>query len=214
LGVYADLKSNPLAVMEMAKTGVTVNVIRNGHSQIKNAMFETPSMFGAVEESAHFYEAFNAGSQRFCTENTLYIALLAGRVWREDPDLFDALFDIQARTSREREWGYKFPTDDLRAAALDAVQAHLEKAGAAAMTRMPNGYELEATMMRRGIPFDIDSHTRLAPDWLQVCQRISQSENGLARWEIVAADPGIAADAKHRIAEIVKDFGAGDEYKG
>jgi len=214
LGVYADLKSNPLAVMEMAKTGVTVNVIRNGHSQIKNAMFENRSMFGAIEESAHFYEAFNAGSQRFCTENTLYIALLVGRVRREDPHLFDALFDIQARTSREREWGYKFPTDDLRAAALDAVQAHFENAGAAAMTRMPNGYELEATMMRRGIPFDIDSHTRLAPDWLQVCQRISQSENGLARWEIVAADPGIAADAKDRIAEIVKDFGAGEEYKG
>jgi hypothetical protein len=34
--------------------------------------------------------------------------------------------------------------------------------------------------MRRGIPFDIDSHTRLAPDWLQVW-RISQSENGM-RW--------------------------------
>jgi len=214
LGVYADLKSNPLAVVEMARTGVTVNVIRNGHSQIKNAMFEKPSMFGTVEESAHFYEAFRVGHQRFCTENTLYVALLVSRVWHEEPVRFEVLFEIQARTSLEREWGYKFPSAERRAAALDAVQAHFENAGASAMTRMPNGYELEATMMRRGIPFDIDSNTRLARDWLQVCQRVSQSENGLARWEVVAADGEIAAAAKREIAGIVKDFGAGEEYKG
>ncbi|MCL4191164.1 MAG: hypothetical protein KJZ87_05425, partial [Thermoguttaceae bacterium] len=35
LGVFADLKSNPLAVMEMARSGLRVDVIRNGHSQIK-----------------------------------------------------------------------------------------------------------------------------------------------------------------------------------
>jgi len=214
LGVYADLKSNPLAVMEMAAAGITVKVIRNGHSQIKNAMFENPSMFGAVEESAHFYEAFCVNDQRFCTENTLYIALMVSRVWHEDPRRFEALFETQARTSREREWGYRFPTDERRAAALDAVQAHFQKAGASVMTRMPNGYELEATMMRRGIPFDIDSDTRLASDWLQVCQRVSQSENGLARWEVVAANAEIAAHAKRKIAEIAADFGAGEEYQG
>lgn len=214
LGVYADLKSNPLAIMEMAKAGVTVNVIRNGHSQIKNAMFENPAMFGTVEESAHFYEAFNDAGQRFCTENTLYIALLVSRVWHENPRAVDALFDIQARTSREREWGYMFPSDDLRASALNAVQAHFEQAGALAMSRMPNGYELEATMMRRGIPFDVDAHSQLASDWLQVCQRVSQSENGLARWEVVAANAEIAADAKRDIGAIVKEHGAGEEYKG
>ncbi len=79
---------------------------------------------------------------------------------------------------------------------------------------MPNGYDLEATMMRRGLPFDITAETRLASDWLQVCQRISQSENGLARWEVVAATPEIAADAKRAIARIVPQFGAGAEYQG
>src|SRR5207237_621757 len=126
---------------------------------------------------------------RFCTENTLYIALLAARIWKEEPQRFDELFAIQARTSREREWGYKFPSDELRAEALDAVQKHFEAAGASSMSRMPNGYELDATMMRRGIPFDIDSKTRIPGDWLQVCQRISQSENGLARWEVRSAAP-------------------------
>lgn len=220
MGVFADLKSNPLAVMEMAKAGVRVQVIRNGHSQIKNSLFEDASMFGAVEESAHFYEAFpppdkdQMQHERFCTENTLYVALLVSRVWNEHPDLFDALVEIQARTSREREWGYKFPSDELRAAALEAVRAHFEALGAGSMTRMPNGYELEATLMRRGIPFKIDVDTRLAPDWLQVCQRVSQSEAGLARWEVVAATREIASDAKQRIASIVKQFQAGPEYQG
>jgi phosphomannomutase len=214
LGVFADLKSNPLAVMEMARAGVTVNVIRNGHSQIKNAMFENPAMFGTVEESAHFYEAFELDGGRYCTENTLYVALLVAKAWREDPAHFDALFDLQAKTSREREWGYKFPSDAQREAAMAAVEAHFVAEGARAMSRMPNGYDLEATMIRRGLPFDVNAETRPAADWLQVCHRISQSENGLARWEVVAASAELAADAKRAIADIVREHGAGEEYQG
>ena len=47
---------------------------------------------------------------------------------------------------------------------------------------MKNGMDLEATLMRRGLPFDVDQNTVLTGDWLQICQRVSQSENGLARW--------------------------------
>ena len=112
MGVFADLKSNPLAVMEMARAGVKVDVIRNGHSQIKQSLYDDPARFGAVEESAHFYEAFyDEARNRYCTENSLYITLLAARVWRRAPERFARLLDIQRQTSREREWGYKFPTD-------------------------------------------------------------------------------------------------------
>ena len=58
------------------------------------------------------------------------------------------------------------------------------------------------------------TNTATAADWLQVCQRISQSEDGLARWEVVAAEEGIAAEAKRDIAAIVRRFGAGEEYQG
>jgi phosphomannomutase len=177
-------------------------------------MYENPGMFATVEESAHFYEAFTLNGKRYCTENTLYIALLAARSWMEEPERFERLFEIQAQTSREREWGYKFPSDEMRAAALNAVEKSFVNQGAQAMSRMPNGYDLEATMMRRGIPFDIDVNTRLSNDWLQVCQRISQSENGLARWEVVAATKEIAAEARAKIAAIVPQFGAGEEYQG
>ena len=214
LGVYADLKSNPLAVMEMARTGFQVQVIRNGHSQIKNSLFENPAMVGAVEESAHFYEAFLLDGARHCTENTLYIALLVARTWQEDPGRVERLFEIQGRTARGREWGYKFPSDHLRAQVLEAVERHFLKQGAAAMSRMANGLDLEATLMRRGIPFEIGPDTRLGGDWLQVCHRVSQSEDGLARWEVVAARPEIAREAKEEIARIAARFGAGEEYQG
>ena len=214
-GVFADLKSNPLAVMEMARTGVAVDVIRNGHSQIKKSLAEDASRLGAVEESAHFYEAFRLeGEQRFCSENTLYIALLVARVWREDPGRLERLFQLQGSTAREREWGYKFPTDAQRAGALQAVREHFERQGARSLVRMKNGMDLEATLMRRGLPFDVGPTTRLSDDWLQVCQRVSQSENGLARWEVVGARPEVVRQAKQDIAQHVARFGAGEEYQG
>jgi phosphomannomutase len=215
LGVFADLKSNPLAIIEMARSGVTVDVIRNGHSQIKESLKIDPARFGAVEESAHYYEAFSEdGDGRYCTENTLYMALLVARAWHEDPARFDRLVEIQATTAREREWGYKFPSGRARAEALDAVRAHFEDRGARSLDRMKNGMDLEAALMRRGLPFDVDEHTRLADDWLQVCQRISQSEDGLARWETVGATAELVSRAKREIAECVRQFGAGSEYQG
>ncbi len=214
-GVFADLKSNPLAVIQMAKAGVSVEVIRNGHSQIKSALFDDPRMIGAVEESAHFYEAFSLdGRGPYCTENTLYDALLLTRVWREEPERFAELFALQDQTRREREWGHHFERDESRAAALDAVKARFEALGATAMEETRGGLDLEATLMRRGLPFDIDATTRLADDWLQVCQRISQSENGLARWEVVAATEEIAADAKAEILRMVAAHGGGEAYRG
>ena len=214
LGVYACLKCNPLALVEMARTGLTTSIIRNGHSQIKNALAEDVTKVGTVEESAHFYEAFELDGHRYCLENTLYVALLIARLWHQDPARFDRLLEIQALTAREREWGYKFPNDEARQAALDAVEAHFLADGAKSKRRMDNGYDLEATIMRKGLPFDIGAESTLEPGWLQVCQRVSQSENGLARWETVAADPALASDAKRVIAGIVRQFGAGEEYQG
>ncbi|WP_165250519.1 phosphoglucomutase [Paludisphaera soli] len=214
LGVFADLKSNPLAIVEMARCGVAVDVIRNGHSQIKESLARDPARFGAVEESAHFYEAFPLDGGRYCTENTLAFALRVARVWGEAPERFERLFEIQGTTAREREWGYKFPDDASRAAALDAVRESFEGQGFRSLSRMKNGMDLEATLMRWGLPLDVDEHTQLADDWLQVCQRISQSEDGLARWEVSGATPELVAHVKRRIAAGVAGYGAGSEYQG
>lgn len=215
LGVFADLKANPLAVIEMARAGVAVDVIRNGHSQIKESLLREDSRLGAVEESAHFYEAFQLdGKGRFCTENTLYTALLVARAWHDHPERFRDLLAIQATTARAREWGYKFASNEARASALDATRAHFVGRGAQVLERMKNGMDLEATLLRIGLPFDVDRHTQLDPNWLQISQRISQSEDGLARWEVVGARALLVAEAKRDIAECVARFGAGEEYQG
>lgn len=215
-GVFAGLKSNPVAVREMVRTGVRVEVIRNGHSQIKQALKDDPTLFGAVEESAHFYEAFTfAGREtRYCTENTLYLALLVSRAATERPERLAEMAALQAQTAREREWGYKFPSDESRRQALEAVEAHFVTRGATAHKEMNNGLDLEATMLRRGLPFVITASTDFDEDWLQLCQRISQSETGLARWEAVASSAAAVRAAKARVARIVKEYGAGTEYQG
>ncbi len=68
---------------------------------------------------------------------------------------------------------------------------------------MKNGMDLEATLMRRGLPFDVNAQTHLATDWFQVGQRVSQSENGLARWEVVGASLDLVEQAKRAIAACV-----------
>jgi len=215
LGVFADLKSNPRAVVEMARNTVKVDVVRNGHSQIKQSLIQDPTHFGAVEESAHFYEAFGApGDKRHCTENTLYFALLIARVWHTMPERIHDLFEAQNTTVHEREWGYKFPTDLQRDDALQATREHFESQGARSLQRMQNGMDLEATLMRCGLTFEVDQHTTLGDDWLQICQRVSQSEDRLARWDVVGARPESVRDVKSQIARCVRQFGAGDEYQG
>lgn len=82
------------------------------------------------------------------------------------------------------------------------------------MHRMKNGMELAATLMRSGLPFDVDTRTRLASDWVQVCQRVSQSEDGLARWEVVGANRELVQAARREIERLTAGFGRGAEYRG
>ena len=82
------------------------------------------------------------------------------------------------------------------------------------MTQMRNGMDLDATLLRRGLPFDVNRDTKLSDDWIQVCQRVSHSENGLARWEVVGGIAKLVQEAKREIAERVAPFGAGEEYRG
>jgi phosphomannomutase len=51
---------------------------------------------------------------------------------------------------------------------------------------MEDGSSLDATLMRRGLPEHIDVQTDLTGDWLQIAQRISRSEEGMARWEVAS----------------------------
>jgi hypothetical protein len=79
---------------------------------------------------------------------------------------------------------------------------------------MKNGMDLEATLIRRRLPLDVNKDTQLGEGSLQVCRRVSQSENGPACWEVVGAREGLVRQAKRDVAECVRRFGAGEEYQG
>lgn len=214
--VFVDMKANPLAIACIARQGFGVSVTRNGHSQIKESLGRNAprGVVAAVEESSHYYLNFRQGCAVYPSENTLFYSLLTARAWREDRARYDELLELQSTTFREREWGYHFPSDDQRAAALAAVEARLVRAGAQAMRHTADGVDMDATLLRHGLPFAIDADTPMTQEWTQVAQRISQSEKGLARWEVTAGTAERKAAAVRLIEETVRAFGAGQRYVG
>lgn len=214
--LYVDLKANPLAIMRIARQGFGVHSIRNGHSQIKQTLGKhaAAGFIAAVEESSHYYLTIRHEGMVFPTENTLFFALLTARAWREDPSLYRDLLDLQHSTFREREWGYHFPNDDLRAAALAAVEAAFVRSGWQAIRHTADGVDMDATLLRDGLPFVIDADTPLTEEWTQVAQRASQSEKGLARWEVTAGTATRRDAAVRLIEETVRRFQAGPRYVG
>lgn len=214
--LYVDLKANPLAIMRIARQGFGVHVIRNGHSQIKQMLgkYAAAGFIAAVEESSHYYLTIRHEGMVFPTENTLFFALLTARAWREDPSLYRELLDLQHSTFREREWGHHFPNDNLRAAALAAVEEAFVRSGWQAMRHMADGVDMDATLLRDGLPFVIDADTPLTEEWTQVAQRASQSEKGLARWEVTAGTAARRDATVRLIEETVRRFQAGPRYVG
>ena len=100
----------------------------------------------------------------------------------------------------------------------DAAQAAVEEAfvrnGWQAMHRMADGAAMDATLLRDGLPFVIDADTPLTEEWTQVAQRASQSERGLARWEVTAGTAARKDAAVRLIEETVRRFQAGPKYVG
>jgi phosphomannomutase len=214
--IYVDLKANPVAITRIARQGFGVSVTRNGHSQIKESLGRNygAGVVAAVEESSHYYLNFRRPGGVYPSENTLFYGLLTARAWREAPELYAELLEAQATTFREREWGYHFPSDEQRAAALDAVREAFVRLGGQAMTHTADGMDMDATLLREGLPFVIDAETPLTEEWTQVAQRVSQSEKGLARWEVSAGTEARKSQAAALIEETVRGFGAGPRYVG
>lgn len=218
---YADLKANPLALVELARKGFGVHMIRNGHSQIKQSLMNNFSrqFLGAVEESAHYYLNFpvtlSEGKKCFAaTENTLFYGLLTAKTWYNSPEKYREMIKLQSMTFREREWGYKFPDKEKRMLALDEIEEEFIKQGGRSMKTMADGTELEAVIMRENLPFVIDASTSISKEWTQICQRISQSEDGLARWEVSAGTEERKSEAVSMIERIAGKYTDSEKYIG
>lgn len=210
LNNYYDSKSNPLAVIEMAKNDVDVHIIRNGHSFIKESLNSNKKhhYIGASEESAHYYLNFPYNIDNFSegfasTENTLFFTLLTAKMWGENPKEYDKIMQLQNSIFREREWSVNFQNPKLMNKTLDQIKLSFINNGLTNLTTMENGNSLDACLLRKGIPNKITKDTKLESNWIQVAQRISRSEDLIARWEIIGNNEEIVCQSKKQIDDIL-----------
>lgn len=211
--MYYDVKANPPSVVAQAQKGIGVHVIRNGHSFIKEALRQNMQnqFLVASEESAHYYMNFPYDlddlSQGFAaTENTLYFTLLTAKLWASDPKVYEDAFEVQNQIYRKREWPCHFFSEELMEPVMEEVERAFATQGLSIFKHMEEGSDLDATLMRSGLPALIDESTSLNGDWLQVAQRISRSEEGMTRWEVSSSSQNRCQEA----VEIIR--GVTDKY--
>ncbi len=192
---YADVKAVPTSLVEIAKAGVNIHIIRNGHSFIKAKLRDNcdKGYFASEEESAHYYVNLPFDSKDFskgfaAVESTLFFALLTARSFKQKPEAYDRAMEIQERTERVKEWPlYCDGAPEKMPEILEKIEKRMVELGASVTKDMDDGSDLDATLLRFNLPRDIDADTDLENTrWSQVALRISRSEDAMARFEVVS----------------------------
>ncbi|MBR5098845.1 MAG: hypothetical protein IK091_06470 [Spirochaetales bacterium] len=215
MDVYADVKAIPISLCEIAKSGVKVHIIRNGHSFIKQKLREhcAEGYFTAEEESAHYYMNYPYDpddlSKGFAAiESTLFIALLSARCYKEDPAAYERAYKLQTSLFREREWPLHCEAAPEKMPLLmDEVEEKMRSLGATIIKDMDDGSDLDACLMRFNLPKTFSADYSLdGKKWVQVAQRISRSEEAMCRWEVVSNDPEECARYNGYVKEITDKY--------
>lgn len=209
--VFLDFKAHPFAFDLMEEKHIGTHLVQNGHSVVKAALHAHASKgyFAAVEESAHYFMNLplpGSSSGTCATENTLLIALLTAHRWLDSPAAYEELRTLQSRLYRQREWSYHFASYGQRQEALDAVIRVFRGRGLQSIYMSEEGLPLGGTLLRTG-----GRPRKKEPDsadaaWLQISQRVSESEDKLARWEVLAGSPVIRDEAVQLINTTVAPF--------
>ena len=215
LQFYADVKAIPTALVEIAKAGVGVHIIRNGHSFIKGKLMERfgERYVAAEEESAHYYMNFPYDEKDWskghaATENTLFYALLTAKAWKNNPKAYERAQRLQKQIHRYREWPVHFePAPEEMPHIMDDVENAMKERGATIIKTMDDGSDLDATLMRFNLPGHFHAGVQLEDEpWCQVAQRISRSEDAMCRWEVVSNDRNTCEETNKIIVEIADRY--------
>ena len=211
---YADVKAIPTAISELAKAGIDVHMIRNGHSFIKAKLMENFSsgFLASEEESAHYYMNFPLDLKDWskgavASENTLFFSLLTARAWMENPSKYEHMRTMQKSFYRVKEWPLYFDNSFERMQEImDDVEKLMALKGASVVKRMEDGSDLDAVLMRFNLPAKITAKTSLDGTWCQVAERISRSEDAMTRWEVVSSDEAICYEMNAEIRRITDRY--------
>lgn len=214
LHFYSDVKSIPDAVVEMAKQGVSMHVIRNGHSFIKAKLNENfhSGYLAAEEESAHYYMNFpydidDISKGTAAVENTLFFALLSARCYMQDPDSYKKAIEREQNLFRFREWPLHCEEHpEIMQELMDRVEKVMKAQGARIIRTMDDGSDLDAVLMRFNLPEIFDKNSNLEDDWVQVAERISRSEDAMVRWEVASNSEKLCHNMNNLIREITDSY--------
>lgn len=212
---YADVKAIPVSLLEIARRGANVHIIRNGHSFIKAKLRENCSKgyFGSEEESAHYYLNFpydiNDHSKGYAAvENTLFFALLTAKTYLRDPSAYDRMHSLVEGLHRRREWPLHCEAAPEKMPLLmEEVEERMRQLGAVVIKNMDDSSDLDATLMRFNLPSSFTSSTTLeGKKWAQVAQRISRSEDAMCRWEVVSNDRDECERLNNEVRRITEKY--------
>lgn len=199
-----DVKASPPLLAEMKKRALKVGIVENGHSIIKQVMNSTQDVWYlcAVEESAHYYyQLKGAGRKRYASENTLFYTLLILKAYKHNPSLFEQARALQDSFYREREWSVSIKDIAVRSAFLENVQTLLHKKGAIELSHDAQGNSLGATLYRFGL-----DEKEIGGSWFQVFQRLSQSEDNVVRFEVLASDECVGKTVADQLRALQAEF--------
>lgn len=211
--MYLDVKASPIAMIDQASRGIGVRIIRNGHSFIKEALranFERQCLV-ASEESAHYYmnfpyDLYDYGKGFAATENTLFFTLLTARMLANHPERYEKAMERQGGVVREREWPCHFRDEAIMREVLFEVEEEFASRGLSVIKSMEDGSSLDTTLMRSGLPERMTSITDTSRPWYQIAQRISRSEEGMTRWEVISNSRKDCDEAVRTIRHITDHY--------
>lgn len=208
-----DIKASPTLLLKSVMQGKKIALVQNGHSYIKSTLQKgrDDHLLAAVEESAHYYLQFPQSvgtwdAPKFSTENTLFYTLLILKAYVQDPARFDEAKRLQESSWRAREWSIMIKEAGKRIALQSDIEELLFKMGATKVTENEQGQSLGASLYRFNLPLHYDKDAELKSPWFQVFQRVSQSEDALLRWEVVASDERIGQTVFEEIAKVQQRY--------
>jgi phosphomannomutase len=214
--VYSCIKGSPITLKNIIMNNIGCELIGSGHSQIKRVMGENTERgcLAAVEESGHYYMNFPLEDRIYSTENTLFFGLLTTLSWLQSAEAYNKVLSLQKKLFREREWAFFFPNDTARNRALEDIKEAFLRHGGQSISRTKEGLDLGGTLMRKGLTFSIEKNTDISQDWVQIAQRVSECENGLARWEVMAGNDEQKSEMVQLINDIVARYTSEERYVG
>lgn len=195
---FVDMKTCPVAVHEIKETGAEPELVRGGHSFIKEQLRKhaAEGFITAEEETAHYYLNFPVGDKLIASENTLVFALLSAKAMKERPERYERVRTLQKGLYRAREWSLHCSDAETVEKVLSEVKEAFLLRGASLQEKMADGTSLAASLLTV-----IDGGA-----WCQLSQHKSDSEDALARWEIAASSQELCTEYESLVRSVADGY--------